>query len=112
MPFDSSPRSFARLIVTSPAARAHHRDRHLESGAHVRRAADDLQRFAPSVVTWHTDSFSASGWRRALEHFADDDAGERRRHRLIDSTSSPASVSCWRARPASRRAARELLQPG
>ncbi len=34
-----------------------------QPGARITRTTDDLERFLPSVVTLHTDSLSACGWR-------------------------------------------------
>ena len=74
-----------RLGVVALARRrqlgADARQRHLDAGAHVRRAADDLQRLAAAGV--HLADAQLVGVRMLgdLEHLGDDDAVERRRRR-------------------------------
>ncbi len=95
MPCDSTPRSFAALMVRSPGQlRADDRQRALESGARVARAADDLQRLAAAACeTLQTCSLSACGCALGAEDLRHDDAGEWRRRGSSASSSKPAMVS-------------------
>ena len=64
MPFDSRPRSFARLMTIPPGNSAPTRATATLRPARTLGAPQTIcRRLVPSIVTWHSDNFSAFGWR-------------------------------------------------
>ena len=97
MPFDSSPRSFARLICTLPGSTAPTVATATLSprrtfGAPQMICSRSLARPPPSMVTSHTDNLSASGCRAHSSTSPTTTPENGGATGWIDSTSRPASV--------------------
>ena len=95
MPFDSRPRSFARLMTIPPGNSAPTRATATLRPARTLGAPQTIcRRLVPSIVTWHSDNFSAFGWRPHSSTSPTTTPENGAAAGTTASTSSPASVSC------------------